>query len=85
MPVVVASMGFADGKVRDAQLAVGDPAKHSEFAGNVVTMDTKPFYRPAGQSPGGYAATYHSNAETYLEIGEAMGRGMVSIHFLKIL
>jgi hypothetical protein len=79
MPVVVAAIGFADGKVRDAQLAVGDPAKHPEFAGNVMSVDTKPFYRPADQSPGGYATTYHGNAEAYLEIGEAMGRALLEV------
>lgn len=79
LPVVVAAVGFSDGKVRDAQLAIGDPAKYPEFAGNLKSVDTRPFVRPADQSPGGYSFYYDANAESYLEIGEAMGRGMIEL------
>jgi hypothetical protein len=51
----------------------------AEFAGTVTSVDTQPFYRPAGQSPGGYAPIYNSNAESCLEIGEASGRAMLNL------
>jgi len=79
MPVVVAAVAFDDGKIHDAQMAVGDPAKHPEFAGNVKSVDTKPFLRAPNQSPGGYATVYNSNAESFLEIGEAMGKAMLEL------
>jgi hypothetical protein len=79
MPVVVAAVAFDDGKIHDAQMAVGDPAKHPEFAGNVKSVDTKPFFRAPNQSPGGYATVYNSNAESFLEIGEAMGKAMLEL------
>lgn len=79
MPVVVGAVAFDDGKIHDAQMAVGDAAKYPEFSGNVTSVDTKPFFRAANLSPGGYATTYHSNAETFLEIGEAMGKAMLKM------
>ena len=48
----IATVGFggkemADNyrKIREAQLAVGDPDKHPEFAGNVRTVDPGGFLR----------------------------------------
>ncbi len=43
-------------KVSDAQMAVGDPAKHPELAGGVTGVDTWGFLRPPERSPGGRAA-----------------------------
>lgn len=79
LPVVVAALGYPEGKVYDAQMAVGDPAKYPEFAGNVTSVDTRPFFRPAEQSPGGRPQYYYGNAESFLEIGEAMGRAMLEL------
>jgi lysophospholipase L1-like esterase len=79
MPVVVAAVAFDDGKIHAAQIAVSEPAKYPEFSGNVRIVDTKPFFRAANISPGGYATVYHSNAESYLEIGEAMGKAMLEM------
>ncbi|HEX5789646.1 MAG TPA: sialate O-acetylesterase [Luteolibacter sp.] len=79
LPVVVAAVAYDDGKIHAAQMAVGDPAKHPEFAGNVVSIDTKPFLRGAEQSPGGYATAYYSNARSFLEIGEAFGKALLEI------
>ena len=75
LPVVVTAVGFGDGKVHDAQMAVGDPVKYPEFAGNVKSIDTRPFVR----SSKGQASCYYENAETFLEIGEAMGRAMLEL------
>ena len=79
MPVVVAAVAYDDGTIHDAQMAVGDPAKYPEFSGNVKSVDTRPFVRAAELSPGGYATAYHSNAGTFLEIGEAFGKAMLEL------
>jgi hypothetical protein len=83
MPVVVAAVAFDDGKIHAAQMAVGDAQKYPEFAGNVRTVDTKPFLRQITASPGGYATTYYGNAESFLEIGEALGKSLLEIQPMK--
>jgi len=42
-------------------------------------VDTRPFYRPAEVSPRNESFHYHGNAETYMLVGEAMGRAMVEL------
>ena len=79
LPVVVAAVAFDDGKIHDAQMAVGDPAKHPEFAGTVTSVDTTPFFRGPKAGGGGYATAYYSNAESFLEIGEALGKAMLEL------
>lgn len=86
LPVLVATVGF-EGKnmpenylqIRQAQLAVGDPAKHPELAGTVLSVDTRDFWRSVEQSPRNQGYHYHRNAETYMLIGDAMGRAMVKL------
>ena len=63
--------------IANAQLAVGDPKKHPEFAGNVKTVEARVFWRDAAVSPNprqGYH--YNRNAETYMEVGNALGWAM---------
>lgn len=76
LPVVIAAIGW-DGthaaKVRAAQLAASDPSK------KITAIDTRPFLRPAAVSPASAETTYHANAESYLEIGEAMGKAMLEL------
>ncbi len=86
LPVVVATVGFGGDsmpekfvRILEAQLAVGDPGRHPEFAGNVATVDTRPFWREVDESPKNEDYHYHRNAETYLLIGDAMGRAMVGL------
>lgn len=79
LPVVVAAVPYGDGKVHAAQMAVGDPAKHPEFSGNVAVIDTLPFVFPKEQSPGGRDSDYANNAESFLRIGESMGKAMVEL------
>jgi lysophospholipase L1-like esterase len=79
MPMVVAAVAFDDGKIHDAQMAVGDPAKYPEFAGTVKSVDTTPFFRGPKAGGGGYATAYYSNAESFLEIGEALGKAMLDL------
>lgn len=65
-------------KVADAQLAVGDPAKHPEFDGNVKTMEARNYYRATGPDTS-QGHHYNHNAETYYLLGDALGRGMVQL------
>jgi hypothetical protein len=62
-------------KVLDAQLAVdGATGKYPEFKGNVATVFSHPF------SMGGTGAGhYEGNPETYMNVGEAMGKAMVGL------
>jgi hypothetical protein len=64
-----------EGKILEAQLAVdGKTGKHREFKGNVSTVYSHPL------SKGGASNShYGGNAETYMNVGEAMGRAMVEL------
>jgi alpha-galactosidase len=62
-----------------AQLAVGDPEKHPEFKGTVITTDVRPFWRDASVSPSNFGYHWNHNGEsTYLN-GRAMGRAMLKL------
>jgi len=85
MAAVVASVGF-DGYrivegpwkgIWEAQMAVGDPKQHPEFAGTAASVDTRDFWREVEESPRAQGYHYNRNPETYLLVGEAMGRAMV--------
>ena len=66
--------------VFNAQLAVGDPVKYPEFAGNVKTMDARPYWRDViSESPANQQYHYNRNAETYMLVGDALGRGMIDL------
>ena len=63
------------GKILDAMLAVdGASGKYKEFSGNVASVYTYPLSK--GGSSGGH---YNRNAETYMNVGEAMGKAMVEL------
>jgi lysophospholipase L1-like esterase len=86
LPFVVVALGqYGDKmlpntrKVHDAQMAVGNPVKHPEFSGNVASVETIPFYFPKEKSPGGREWDYQNNAESFLLIGEAMGKAMAEL------
>jgi hypothetical protein len=63
------------GKILDAMLAVdGESGKYPEFKGNVATVYAHPL------SKGGNSGShYGGNAETYMNVGEAMGEAMVKL------
>lgn len=62
-------------KLLDAMFAVdGTSGKYPEFKGNVAAVYTHPLSK--GGSSGGH---YNSNAETYMNVGEAMGKAMVKL------
>jgi len=85
---VVATIGFDGGpydpesnygKIHAAQMAVGEPAEYPGFAGTVASVDTLGFWRDLDESPGGQGYHYNNNAETYMLVGDAMGRTMVGL------
>ena len=86
MRTVVATVGF-NGMQMDpghfmtweAQMAVGDPEQHPEFAGTIASVDTRPFWRSRGESPTNTGYHYNHNAETYVLTGDALGRAMVRL------
>lgn len=87
MKTVVATVGFHGYRllsgpwkgVWEAQMAVGDPKQHPEFAGTVASVDTRDFWREVDESPRFQDYHYHRNPETYLLVGEAMGRAMTRL------
>jgi len=86
MPAVVATVGFGGYDMADkflqilkAQMAVGDPKKHPEFAGTVASVDTRDFWREVDESPMSQDYHYNRNAETYMLVGDALGRAMVRL------
>jgi Bacterial Ig-like domain len=87
-PVVVATVGFGGGDwnpgssadtIWKAQMAVGDPAKHPEFAGSVASVDTRGYWRDEDESPGSQSFHYNNNAETYMLTGDALARAMLGL------
>ena len=86
MPAVIATVGFGGHRMSEnflpilnAQLAVGDPKKHPEFSGTVASVDTRDFWREIDESPTNQDYHYNRNAETYLLVGDALGRAMVGL------
>lgn len=86
-PFVVATIGFGGWEmegntltVANAQLAVsGERGKYPEFKGNVTTVETRDFWRSVEESPKNQGYHYNQNAETYLNVGQAMGKGMIEL------
>jgi hypothetical protein len=67
--------GGNEGQILDAQLAVdGDSGKYPEFKGNVACVYSNPFCHGGASNN-----HYGGNAETYMDIGEAMGKAMVDL------
>lgn len=60
-------------KVYQAQMAVGDAAKHPEFAGNVVSIECG----NAARDPKGIALG--QDATAYLQVGKAMAQAMLTL------
>jgi hypothetical protein len=57
-----------------------DPANHPEFAGNVLSVDTRDFARSPEESPNrGQDHHYCKNAESYMLVGDVLGQGMVEM------
>jgi len=66
--------------VATAQLAVsGETGKYPEFRGNVKTVEARGFWRDKSVSPTGAGYHYNHNAETYMEVGNALGWAMADL------
>ncbi|MCF7954622.1 MAG: hypothetical protein K9M75_02355 [Phycisphaerae bacterium] len=65
--------------VANGQLAAGDPARHPEFEGNVKTVEARGFWRDGSISPTTTGYHYNHNAETYMLVGDALGRAMAGM------
>lgn len=85
---VLATIAFGGDKlsgpgktIAEAQLAVdGETGKYPEFKGNVKAIDARPFWREADVSPNSRQGFhYFHNAETYYEVGDALGRAMADL------
>jgi hypothetical protein len=63
-----------EGKILNAMFAISDPEKHPEFKGAAATVYSHPL--SMGGSSNGH---YNGNAETYMNVGEAMGAAMVGL------
>ena len=64
-----------DGLILDAMLNVdGTSGKYPEFKGNVAAVYSHPY-----SMGGGSSSHYGGNAETYMNIGQAMGAAMVGL------
>lgn len=67
--------GGNKGKVTSAQLAVdGNTGKYPEFKGNVACVFSNPYCHGGGGN-----SHYGGNAETYMDVGEAMARAMLEL------
>ena len=66
--------------VANAQLAVsGEKGKYPEFVGNVKTVEARGFWRDKSVSPSGAGYHYNHNAETHMEVGNALGWAMADL------
>jgi hypothetical protein len=85
-PWTIATVGFHGKdmpenyvKIAEAQLNAADPERHPELAGTVKTVDARPFWRDSSVSPKNQDYHYNHNAETYMLVGDALGRAMVEL------
>ena len=63
------------GLILDAMEAVANATKYPEFKGNVAAVYT----HPLEHSPGSSGGHYGKDAETYMNVGQAMGMAMVNL------
>ena len=86
-PFVIGTIGFEGWAmeglaktVAEAQLAVsGDAGNYPRYVGNVKTVETRGFWRAADASPRNQGFHYHQNAGVYLDVGAALGHGMLEL------
>jgi len=85
-PFIVGTIGFHGWdmhedylRIANAQLAVSDYGKYPEFKGNVHTVETRDFWKPAELSPRNQDFHYNQNGETYYLVGDAFGKGMIKL------
>lgn len=84
LPFVIAETGMSGREEKHpralslmaAQAAV---AKLPEFRRSVAFVGTRDFWRPESESPSAQSYHWNSNAETYLLIGQGMGKAMLKL------
>lgn len=84
LPVVIAVSGFGGRNQKiDRRLGIiaaqHGAADRKEFKGTAASVETRDFFRPREQSPGGQGYHWNNNAETYYLIGESMGNAMLKL------
>jgi len=86
LPFVIANTGqngmntkgtFAE--LCEAQMNIGDPAKHPEFEGTVTSIDTRPFSVPDERAPSGFGYHWNHSGESHYMVGDSMGQAMVKL------
>jgi len=66
--------------IANAQLAVsGEKGKYPDFKGNVKTVEARDFWRDKSVSPTGAGYHYNHNAETHMDVGNALGWAMAEL------
>jgi len=65
--------------VANGQIAASNPNKHPEFEGSVATVEARDFWRSTSVSPTTAGYHYNGNAETYMLVGDSLGRAMVEL------
>jgi hypothetical protein len=63
----------------NAQASVADPIKYPKFAGNVTTVDTRPFHYPDTSPEIGFVHHWNYSGESYFKVGESMGAAMLKL------
>jgi len=84
MPFVIANSGFGGPGQKNsrrlgiinAQLAMN---RVPAFRNNVITIETRMFFRPPEMSPANQGYHWNHNAETHFLIGNAMGEAMAKL------
>ncbi len=84
LPFVIANSGFGGWQQKiDRRLGIikaqAAAAARPEFRGTAACVETRDFFRPAGESPSRHGYHWNSNAETYFLIGDAMGKAMIGL------
>ncbi|MBK1825881.1 sialate O-acetylesterase [Haloferula rosea] len=90
LPVVIANTGMGGWeipkrykakveKLMVAQLALAEPEKYPQFAGNVGGVETRDFQRSQEESPSKQEYHWMRNWETYYLIGESMAQSMIRL------
>jgi len=71
------AMGATNGAglILDAMLNVANSTKYPEFKDNVAAVYT----HPLEHTPGSSGSHYGDDAQTYMNVGEAMGKAMVKL------
>jgi hypothetical protein len=57
----------------------GEKGNYPEFRNNLKTVEARVYWRDSSVSPSGAGYHYIRNADTYMEVGNALGRAMAEL------